>query len=192
MPGLSRRSLPRYNVQYRPLLSFRATCPNLSVCPDSPFHEAGTGRTQNVAPISAAFRLALTSSRTSAETRRPELARAVVGLTKNSAVICWPKGLRYNAVAQPHHYLGWCQLGITAAAECLGPLMQATAPRTSPCCSATSARTSTALNADGRRRDAPLSSATWCRHVTIKPEPAPRAAWQVSVGSCCYRSRIIA
>jgi NAD(P)-dependent dehydrogenase (short-subunit alcohol dehydrogenase family) len=54
---------------------------------------------------------------------------AVVGLTKNSAVMYGPKGLRFNAVAPgptlTNIVANW---GSQLAAERLGPLMQATVP----------------------------------------------------------------
>lgn len=82
--------------------------------------EAGTGSVVNVA--SEAGLRGSAASYTASK-------HAVVGLTKNSAVMYGPKGLRFNAVAPgPTITNIEATWGSQLAAERLGPLMQATVP----------------------------------------------------------------
>lgn len=106
--------------------------------------EAGTGSVVNVASEAGLRGSAAGASYTASK-------HAIVGLTKNSAVMYGPKGLRFNAVAPGPTITNieavW---GSQLAAERLGPLMQATVPtrrrppswrRPLPSCSATTAPT---------------------------------------------------
>lgn len=84
--------------------------------------EAGTGSVVNVASEAGLRGSAAGAAYTASK-------HAVVGLTKNSAVMYGPKGLRFNAVAPgptiTNIVANW---GSQLAAERLGPLMQATIP----------------------------------------------------------------
>ncbi|MDR6989555.1 NAD(P)-dependent dehydrogenase (short-subunit alcohol dehydrogenase family) [Paenarthrobacter nitroguajacolicus] len=84
--------------------------------------EAGTGSVVNVASEAGLRGSAAGAAYTASK-------HAVVGLTKNSAVMYGPKGLRFNAVAPgptiTNIVANW---GSQLAAERLGPLMQATVP----------------------------------------------------------------
>jgi NAD(P)-dependent dehydrogenase (short-subunit alcohol dehydrogenase family) len=84
--------------------------------------DAGTGSVVNVASEAGLRGSAAGAAYTASK-------HAVVGLTKNSAVMYGPKGLRFNAVAPgptiTNIVANW---GSQLAAERLGPLMQATVP----------------------------------------------------------------
>ena len=84
--------------------------------------DAGTGSVVNVASEAGLRGSAAGAAYTASK-------HAVVGLTKNSAVMYGPKGLRFNAVAPgatiTNIVATW---GSQLAAERLGPLMQATVP----------------------------------------------------------------
>jgi NAD(P)-dependent dehydrogenase (short-subunit alcohol dehydrogenase family) len=84
--------------------------------------EAGTGSVVNVASEAGLRGSAAGAAYTASK-------HAVVGLTKNSAVMYGPKGLRFNAVAPgptiTNIVANW---GSQIAAERLGPLMGATVP----------------------------------------------------------------
>lgn len=84
--------------------------------------EAGTGSVVNVASEAGLRGSAAGAAYTASK-------HAVVGLTKNSAVMYGPKGLRFNAVAPgatiTNIVANW---GSQMAAERLGPLMQANIP----------------------------------------------------------------
>ena len=126
--------------------------------------EAGTGSVVNVASEAGLRGSAAGAAYTASK-------HAVVGLTKNSAVMYGPKGLRFNAVAPgatiTNIVATW---GSQLAAERLGPLMRREHPRRppprrsspprSPSCSATTAPTSTAPSspptAAGRRSSSGL------------------------------------
>ncbi|BAS16005.1 levodione reductase [Arthrobacter sp. Hiyo8] len=84
--------------------------------------EAGTGSVVNVASEAGLRGSAAGASYTASK-------HAVVGLTKNSAVMYGPKGLRFNAVAPgPTITNIEATWGSQLAAERLGPLMQAAVP----------------------------------------------------------------
>ena len=84
--------------------------------------DAGTGSVVNVASEAGLRGSAAGAAYTASK-------HAVVGLTKNSAVMYGPRGLRFNAVAPgptiTNIVATW---GSQLAAERLGPLMQATVP----------------------------------------------------------------
>jgi NAD(P)-dependent dehydrogenase (short-subunit alcohol dehydrogenase family) len=84
--------------------------------------DAGTGSVVNVASEAGLRGSAAGAAYTASK-------HAVVGLTKNSAVMYGPKGLRFNAVAPgatiTNIVADW---GSQLAAERLGPLMQANIP----------------------------------------------------------------
>ncbi|WP_461172715.1 SDR family NAD(P)-dependent oxidoreductase [Arthrobacter sp. Z1-9] len=84
--------------------------------------EAGTGSVVNVSSEAGIRGSAAGAAYTASK-------HAVVGLTKNSAVIYGPKGLRFNAVAPGPTITGIeANFGSRMAAERLGPLMQANIP----------------------------------------------------------------
>jgi NAD(P)-dependent dehydrogenase (short-subunit alcohol dehydrogenase family) len=84
--------------------------------------DAGTGSVVNVSSEAGIRGSAAGAAYTASK-------HAVVGLTKNSAVIYGPKGLRFNAVAPGPTITGIvANFGSQMAAERLGPLMQANIP----------------------------------------------------------------
>ncbi|MBT2534174.1 SDR family NAD(P)-dependent oxidoreductase [Arthrobacter sp. ISL-48] len=84
--------------------------------------EAGSGSVVNVASEAGLRGSAAGAAYTASK-------HAVIGLTKNSAVIYGPKGLRFNAVAPGPTMTGIvANWGSQMAAERLGPLMQANVP----------------------------------------------------------------
>ncbi|WP_066287270.1 SDR family NAD(P)-dependent oxidoreductase [Arthrobacter sp. B6] len=84
--------------------------------------DAGTGSVVNVSSEAGIRGSAAGAAYTASK-------HAVVGLTKNSAVIYGPKGLRFNAVAPGPTITGIvANFGSRMAAERLGPLMQANIP----------------------------------------------------------------
>lgn len=84
--------------------------------------DAGTGSVVNVSSEAGIRGSAAGAAYTASK-------HAVVGLTKNSAVIYGPKGLRFNAVAPgPTITAIVANFGSQMAAERLGPLMQANIP----------------------------------------------------------------
>ncbi|MCP8999365.1 SDR family NAD(P)-dependent oxidoreductase [Pseudarthrobacter sp. RMG13] len=84
--------------------------------------DAGTGSVVNIASEAGLRGSAAGAAYTASK-------HAVVGLTKNSAVIYGPKGLRFNAVAPGPTITGIvANFGSQMAAERLGPLMQANIP----------------------------------------------------------------
>lgn len=84
--------------------------------------EAGTGSVVNISSEAGIRGSAAGAAYTASK-------HAVVGLTKNSAVIYGPKGLRFNAVAPGPTITGIvANFGSQMAAERLGPLMQANIP----------------------------------------------------------------
>ncbi|WP_248760834.1 SDR family NAD(P)-dependent oxidoreductase [Pseudarthrobacter sp. SSS035] len=84
--------------------------------------DAGRGSVVNIASEAALRGSAAGAAYTASK-------HAVVGLTKNSAVIYGPKGLRFNAVAPGPTNTGIvANFGSQMAAERLGPLMQANIP----------------------------------------------------------------
>ncbi|MDR7161006.1 SDR family NAD(P)-dependent oxidoreductase [Arthrobacter sp. BE255] len=84
--------------------------------------EAGTGSVVNIASEAGLRGSAAGAAYTASK-------HAVIGLTKNSAVIYGPKGLRFNAVAPGPTITGIvANFGSQLAAERLGPLMQANIP----------------------------------------------------------------
>jgi NAD(P)-dependent dehydrogenase (short-subunit alcohol dehydrogenase family) len=84
--------------------------------------EAGTGSVVNVSSEAGIRGSAAGAAYTASK-------HAVIGLTKNSAVIYGPKGLRFNAVAPGPTITGIvADFGSQMAAERLGPLMQANLP----------------------------------------------------------------
>lgn len=84
--------------------------------------EAGSGSVVNVSSEAGIRGSAAGAAYTASK-------HAVVGLTKNSAVIYGPKGLRFNAVAPGPTITGIvANFGSRMAAERLGPLMQANIP----------------------------------------------------------------
>lgn len=84
--------------------------------------DAGTGSVVNVSSEAGIRGSAAGAAYTASK-------HAVVGLTKNSAVIYGPRGLRFNAVAPGPTITGIvANFGSQMAAERLGPLMQANIP----------------------------------------------------------------
>jgi NAD(P)-dependent dehydrogenase (short-subunit alcohol dehydrogenase family) len=84
--------------------------------------EAGSGSVVNVASEAGLRGSAAGAAYTASK-------HAVIGLTKNSAVMYGPKGLRFNAVAPGPTMTGIvANWGSQLAAERLGPLMQANVP----------------------------------------------------------------
>ncbi|MEW9871836.1 SDR family NAD(P)-dependent oxidoreductase [Arthrobacter sp. HS15c] len=84
--------------------------------------EAGTGSVVNISSEAGIRGSAAGAAYTASK-------HAVVGLTKNSAVIYGPRGLRFNAVAPGPTITGIvANFGSQMAAERLGPLMQANIP----------------------------------------------------------------
>lgn len=84
--------------------------------------DAGTGSVVNVSSEAGIRGSAAGATYTASK-------HAVVGLTKNSAVMYGPKGLRFNAVAPGPTITGIvANFGSQMAAERLGPLMQANIP----------------------------------------------------------------
>jgi NAD(P)-dependent dehydrogenase (short-subunit alcohol dehydrogenase family) len=84
--------------------------------------DAGTGSVVNIASEAGLRGSAAGAAYTASK-------HAVIGLTKNSAVIYGPKGLRFNAVAPGPTITGIeANFGSQLAAERLGPLMQANIP----------------------------------------------------------------
>ena len=84
--------------------------------------DAGTGSVVNVASEAGLRGSAAGAAYTASK-------HAVVGLTKNSAVMYGPKGLRFNAVAPGPTITGIvANFGSQMAAERLGPLMKANIP----------------------------------------------------------------
>ena len=84
--------------------------------------ESGTGSVVNIASEAGLRGSAAGAAYTASK-------HAVIGLTKNSAVIYGPKGLRFNAVAPGPTMTGIvANWGSKVSAERLGPIMQATVP----------------------------------------------------------------
>lgn len=84
--------------------------------------EAGTGSVVNVSSVAGIRGSAAGAAYTASK-------HAVVGLTKNSAVMYGPKGLRFNAVAPGPTITGIvANFGSQMGAERLGPLMKANLP----------------------------------------------------------------
>ncbi len=84
--------------------------------------DAGTGSVVNVSSEAGIRGSAAGAAYTASK-------HAVVGLTKNSAVMYGPKGLRFNAVAPGPTITGIvANFGSQMAAERLGPVMQANIP----------------------------------------------------------------
>ena len=91
--------------------------------------EAGTGSVVNIASEAGLRGSAAGAAYTASK-------HAVIGLTKSSAVIYGPKGLRFNAVAPGPTMTGIvANWGSKVAAERLGPIMQATVPTPVPAAS---------------------------------------------------------
>jgi NAD(P)-dependent dehydrogenase (short-subunit alcohol dehydrogenase family) len=144
-----------------------------------PMLDAGTGSAANVASEAGLRGSAAGAAYTASK-------HAVVGLTKNSAVMYRPKGLRFNAVAPATITNILPTWGYQLAAERLGPLMQATVP--TPATAAQLAASITFLlsddgiNANQAPSSPPMAAGWRCRGKAPKRKRTTAGASMSSAG----------